>query len=105
MATEWKSQQCFDEGKYYLQFETDDKDKFKFMEKSAQSAIDGKLDSKTEVAREIFAEIEDTFVNKVSKGIQERNQDWWLVVHIINKLKTKYTKGGARNETVLEMVT
>ena len=50
------------------------------------------VDIKTEVAREIFEEIEDTFVNKVSKGIQERNQDWWLVVHIITKLKNKYTK-------------
>ena len=44
MGTEWKSQQCFGEGKYYLQVETDDKDKFKFMEKMAQTAMDGHSD-------------------------------------------------------------
>lgn len=50
------------------------------------------IDIKTEVAREIFAEIENTLANKVSKGIQKRNQDWWLVIHIITKLKNKYTE-------------
>ena len=54
------------------------------------------VDIKTEVAKEIFAEIEDTLANKVSNGIQKRNQDWWLVIHIINKLKNKYTKEGVK---------
>lgn len=40
MATEWKSQQG--EGKYYLQFETDNKEKYMIVEKAAQMAIDGK---------------------------------------------------------------
>jgi hypothetical protein len=40
MATEWKSQQA--DGKYYLQFETDNKEKYMLVEKAAQMAIDGK---------------------------------------------------------------
>ena len=40
MATFWKSQQS--EGEYSLQFETDDKEKYKLVEKAAQMAIDGK---------------------------------------------------------------
>ena len=86
MATEWKSQQCFDEGKYYLQFETDDRDKFKFMEKAEQSAIDGKLDIKTEVAREIFAEIDKLLY-------VDREGTATLDVREIYALENKYTKG------------
>lgn len=37
--TNWKSQQI--EGKYYLQFETDDKEKYRLVEEAAQMAIDG----------------------------------------------------------------
>ena len=40
MATSWKSQQG--NGKYALQFETDDKEKYKFVEKASQMAVDGK---------------------------------------------------------------
>ena len=40
MATFWKSQQS--EGEYSLQFETDDKEKYKLVEKAAQMAMDGK---------------------------------------------------------------
>ena len=40
MATEWKAQQG--DGKYRLQFETDDKEKYKLVEKAAQMAVDGK---------------------------------------------------------------
>lgn len=42
MATNWKSQQG--DGMYYLQFETDDKDKYKLVEKASQMAIDGITD-------------------------------------------------------------
>ena len=40
MATSWKSQQG--NGVYALQFETDDKEKYKLVEKVAQMAVDGK---------------------------------------------------------------
>lgn len=40
MATEWKSQQSA--GDYRLQFQTGDKKKYKFVEKAAQMAVDGK---------------------------------------------------------------
>lgn len=40
MATSWKSQQS--NGEYALQFETDDKEKYKLVEKAAQMAVDGK---------------------------------------------------------------
>lgn len=40
MATEWKSQQS--EGKYGLQFETDNEEKYKLVKKAAQMAVDGK---------------------------------------------------------------
>lgn len=39
MATSWKSQRG--DGKYYLQFETDDKEKYRLVEKAAQMAVDG----------------------------------------------------------------
>ena len=41
MATYWQSQQG--SGKYGLQFTTDDKEKYKFVEKAAQMAVDGKV--------------------------------------------------------------
>ena len=40
MATEWKSQQG--DGKYCLQFETDNKESYLLVEKAAQMAVDGK---------------------------------------------------------------
>ena len=40
MSTWWNSQQG--EGEYSLQFGTDDKEKYKLVEKAAQMAIDGK---------------------------------------------------------------
>lgn len=40
MATEWKSQQA--DGVFYLQFETDNAEKYRLVEKAAQMAIDGK---------------------------------------------------------------
>lgn len=40
MATSWKSQQG--NGEYSLQFETDNKEKYKLVEKAAQMAMDGK---------------------------------------------------------------
>ena len=40
MATDWKSQQS--EEDYHLQFQTDDKEKYKLVEKAAQMAVDGK---------------------------------------------------------------
>ena len=40
MATEWKSQQA--DGMFYLQFETDNAEKYMLVEKAAQMAIDGK---------------------------------------------------------------
>ena len=43
MATEWKSQQG--EGKFALQFETDDVQKYKLVEKAAQMAMDGKTEA------------------------------------------------------------
>ncbi len=41
MATSWKSQQG--DGEYALQFETDNKEKYKLVEKAAQMAVDGKM--------------------------------------------------------------
>ena len=49
MATSWKSQQG--DGKYALQFETDDKEKYKTVEKAAQRAIDGNASDVVEVVR------------------------------------------------------
>ena len=49
MATSWKSQQG--DGKYALQFETDDKEKYKTVEKAAQRAIDGNTSDVVEVVR------------------------------------------------------
>ena len=40
MATFWKSQQG--NGEFALQFETDDREKYKLVEKAAQMAVDGK---------------------------------------------------------------
>lgn len=40
MSTWWNSQQG--EGEYSLQFETDNREKFRLVEKAAQMAIDGK---------------------------------------------------------------
>ena len=40
MATCWQSQQT--NGEYSLQFETDNKEKYKLVEKAAQMAVDGK---------------------------------------------------------------
>lgn len=40
MATSWKSQQG--NGEYSLQFETDNKEKYKLVERAAQMAVDGK---------------------------------------------------------------
>ena len=46
MSTEWKSQQG--DGKYSLQFETDDREKYLLVEKAAQSVMDvKKSESKT----------------------------------------------------------
>ena len=39
MATGWKSQQSA--GDYRLQFQTDDKEKYKLVEKAVQMAVDG----------------------------------------------------------------
>lgn len=51
MATSWKSQISKDH--YSLQFETDDKEKYKAMEKAAQIILDGgKLELKTAVWHE-----------------------------------------------------
>lgn len=41
MSTAWQSQRS--KGHYNLQFETDDEQKYKLVEKAAQMAIDGKL--------------------------------------------------------------
>lgn len=40
MATSWKAQQDLKTGKYYLQFETDCKEKYKQVEKLCQRLID-----------------------------------------------------------------
>lgn len=40
MSTNWKAQQSA--GDYRLQFQTDDKEKYKLVEKAAQMAVDGK---------------------------------------------------------------
>ena len=47
MSAEWKSQQT--DGKYSLQFETDNKENYKLMEKVAQMIIDGKSADVTEI--------------------------------------------------------
>ena len=39
MSTSWKSQQDLNEGKYYLQFETNDREKYKQIEKLCQELI------------------------------------------------------------------
>lgn len=49
MATEWKSQQA--DGMFYLQFETDNKEKYMIVEKAAQMAIDGKTTADYAVLR------------------------------------------------------
>ena len=46
MATSWKSQQG--NGEYRLQFETDNEEKYKLVEKAAQMAMDGKTTADVE---------------------------------------------------------
>ena len=43
MATSWKSQQG--NGEYRLQFETDNEEEYKLVEKAAQMAMDGKTEA------------------------------------------------------------
>ena len=43
MATSWKSQQG--KGHYSLQFETDNEESYKLVEKASQMAVDGKTNS------------------------------------------------------------
>ena len=50
MSTSWKSQICNDEGKYYIQFETDNKELYKFVEASCHTAMD--IDRKPEILDE-----------------------------------------------------
>ena len=42
MTTSWKAQQDLKTGRYYLQFETDDKEKYKQLEKLCQELVDKK---------------------------------------------------------------
>lgn len=49
MSTAWQSQRS--RGHYSLQFETDDEQKYKLVEKAAQMAIDGKPITDTEEVR------------------------------------------------------
>ena len=87
MATSWNSQQA--NGKYFLQFETDDKEKYKLVEKAAQMAIDGKTAAdvvpKSEVAKEILADF-----RKMIKGYE--NIDVYL-----DRIEKKYTEGTNEN--------
>lgn len=66
MATEWKSQQG--EGKFALQFETDDIQKYKLVEKAAQMTMDGKTEADvvelSEVKKVIMDYILDHTVSK-----------------------------------------
>ena len=43
MATSWKAQQDLKTGKYYLQFETDDKEKYKQVEKLCQQLMNNNI--------------------------------------------------------------
>ena len=49
MATEWKSQQG--KGEFALQFETDDIQKYKLVEKAAQMAMDGNTEADVKVVK------------------------------------------------------
>lgn len=40
MATSWNGQICNGEGKYYIQFETDNKELYRLVEKTCQNAMD-----------------------------------------------------------------
>lgn len=64
MSTEWKSQQT--DGKYSLQFETDNKETYKLMEKSAQMIIDGKFTVVTEIRHgkwENMTDVDSAYLN------------------------------------------
>lgn len=73
MATEWKSQQSA--GDYRLQFQTDDKEKYKLVEKAAQMAVDGKnVADDVEVVRcrdcRRYVENKEAFVSYCTKGLR-----------------------------------
>lgn len=40
MSTSWSGQICNGEGKYYIQFETDNKELYRLVEKTCQNAMD-----------------------------------------------------------------
>ena len=80
MATEWKSQQSV--GDYRLQFQTDDKEKFKFVEKAAQMAVDGKHTSDwltRGISSEQLAKEKEEALADVVEVVRCRNCCWCMV--------------------------
>jgi hypothetical protein len=93
MSTSWKSQQS--KGRYALQFETDDKEKYKLVEKAAQMAMDGEIKPEGEF---------QTMINEMIKIIGEENLDkytyrgktlreWASVSKTIDKIVEHLEKG------------
>lgn len=59
MSTSWNGQICNDEGKYYIQFETDNKELYKFVETTCQTAMD--IDRNPEII-DIFNEVSNNYI-------------------------------------------
>ena len=53
MSTSWNGQICNDEGKYYIQFETDNKELYKLVESTCQLAMD--IDRNPEIIDKLIA--------------------------------------------------
>ena len=120
--TSWKSQ--IGQGKYSLQFETEDKEKYKIVEKAAQMAVDGKVafdivqkikygfattESEANAIRNFVSELLNEVVRKnniyelcASKLVGEeyasgRNEAIASFMEIIEELSKKYTEGTNEN--------
>ena len=77
MATSWKSQ--MGDGNYALQFETDDVEKYKLVEKSAQMAVDGKTTADiVEVKHGKWIEKEEIY-GDVYYTCSNCNNDWTTI--------------------------
>ena len=96
MATSWKSQQG--DGTYRLQFETDDVEKYKLVEKTAQMAVDGKTTADVVEIQTIRTKIIDLYNSK--KVLEMDKVDRFnyrkglsAVIDMLDKMKGKIHNG------------
>lgn len=96
MATSWKSQQG--DGTYRLQFETDDVEKYKLVEKASQMAVDGKTTADVVEIQTIRTKIIDLYNSK--KVLEMDKVDRFnyrkglsAVIDMLDKMKGKIHNG------------